>query len=76
MLPLPQKPKPAKVPDATSMLERVRGEAAELRNFTLTFLSLLLYVGIIIASTTHEQLLRDDPVNLPWPSRIGQNFKS
>ncbi|PPD03455.1 MAG: hypothetical protein CTY29_09430, partial [Methylobacter sp.] len=55
----------AKLPDAAGMLERVRAEAGELRNFTLTFLSLLLYVGIIIASTTHEQLLRDDPVILP-----------
>jgi len=50
---------------AADMLERVRAEAAELRNFTITFLSLLVYIAIIIADTTHEQILRIDPVKLP-----------
>ena len=53
------------LPKAADMLERVRAEAAELRSFTITFLSLLLYVAIIISSTTHEQILRIDPVKLP-----------
>lgn len=53
------------LPKAADMLERVRTEAAELRGFTITFLSLLLYVAIIISSTTHEQILRIDPVKLP-----------
>ena len=53
------------LPKAADMLERVRSEAAELRSFTITFLSLLLYVAIIISSTTHEQILRIDPVKLP-----------
>ncbi len=53
------------LPKAADMLERVRSEAVELRSFTITFLSLLLYVAIIISSTTHEQILRIDPVKLP-----------
>lgn len=53
------------LPKAADMLERVHAEATELRNFTITFLSLLLYVAIIISSTTHEQILRIDPVKLP-----------
>ena len=53
------------LPKAADMLERVRAEAAELRSFTITFLSLLLYVAIIISSTTHEQILRIAPVKLP-----------
>ena len=52
------------LPKAADMLERVRSEAAELRSFTITFLSLLLYVAIIISSTTHVQILRIDPVKL------------
>jgi hypothetical protein len=40
-------------------------KAAELCNFTITFLSLLLYVALIIVSTTHEQILRIKPVKLP-----------
>lgn len=55
----------SELPKAADMLERLRTEAAELRNFTITFLSLLLYVAIIITSTTHEQILRIDPVELP-----------
>ena len=47
------------------MLKAVHSAAVEWRNFTITFLSLLLYVSIIISSTTHEQILRIDPVNLP-----------
>ncbi|MGH8611820.1 MAG: pentapeptide repeat-containing protein [Gammaproteobacteria bacterium] len=54
-----------KPPDAQIMLEGIRGEAAGLRNFTITFLSLLVYVNLIVASTTHEQLLRVSPVTLP-----------
>ncbi|MDD5319674.1 MAG: pentapeptide repeat-containing protein [Methylococcales bacterium] len=53
------------LPKAGDMLERVRAEAAELRSFTITFMSLLLYVAIIISSTSHEQILRIDPVKLP-----------
>lgn len=53
------------LPKAADMLERVRAEAAELRGFTITFMSLLLYVAIIISSTTHEQILRIGPVKLP-----------
>ncbi len=47
------------------MLKDVHSAAVELRNFTITFLSMLLYVSIIISSTTHEQILRIEPVNLP-----------
>jgi hypothetical protein len=47
------------------MLETVRNEAAELRNFTITFLSLLLYISLIVAATDHEQILRVSPVTLP-----------
>lgn len=53
------------LPDATETIAEVHRAAVELRNFTITFLSLLLYVSLIIASTTHEQILRIDPVKLP-----------
>lgn len=53
------------LPNAEKMLETVRNEAAELRNFTITFLSLLLYISLIVAATDHEQILRVSPVTLP-----------
>jgi len=53
------------LPKAEDLLETLRHEAAELRNFTITFLSLLLYVSLIVAATDHEQILRVSPVNLP-----------
>jgi hypothetical protein len=36
----------------------INSSAAELRNYTLAFVSFLLYVLITAVSTTHEQLLR------------------
>jgi len=47
------------------MLDSVRSEAAELRTFTITFLSLLMYLGLIAVATDHEQILRVSPVKLP-----------
>lgn len=55
----------SELPNATNMIAEVHKAASELRNFTISFLSLLLYVSLIIASTTHEQILRIDPVKLP-----------
>src|SRR5687768_11383898 len=49
----------------TGKLKEVRESAAEVRNLTLTFVLVLLYVDIIIVSSTHEQLLRVSNVNLP-----------
>jgi hypothetical protein len=43
----------------------INSSAAELRNYTLAFVSFLLYVLITAASTTHEQLLRISAVKLP-----------
>ncbi len=59
-------PNPPKLPDVLEQLKDVRNEAAELRNFTITFLSLLLYINIIIAGTDAEQILRIAPVTLPF----------
>ena len=56
---------PAQEPEVLEQLNNVKADAAELRNFTITFLSLLLYVNLIIASTDAEQILRIAPVNLP-----------
>ncbi len=56
---------PAQEPEVLEQLNNVKADAAELRNFTITFLSLLLYVNLIIASTDAEQILRVAPVNLP-----------
>ncbi|KJV06932.1 hypothetical protein VZ94_08120 [Methylocucumis oryzae] len=50
---------------AAEMMDNLRSEAAELRNFTITFLSLLLYVWLIVVATDHEQILRNTPVKLP-----------
>jgi len=55
----------ARLPSAIGIVEDIRKEAAELRNFTISYLSLLLYVNFIIASTTHEQILLLTPVTLP-----------
>ncbi|ASF48309.1 pentapeptide repeat-containing protein [Methylovulum psychrotolerans] len=52
-------------PTASEMLDSVRTEAAELRSFTITFLSLLIYLSLIVVATDHEQILRVDPVTLP-----------
>jgi uncharacterized protein YjbI with pentapeptide repeats len=54
------------LPDVLKQLEDVKKEASELRNFTITFLSMLLYINLIIAGTTAEQILRIAPVNLPF----------
>jgi hypothetical protein len=43
----------------------INSSAAELRNYTLAFVSFLLYVLITAASTEHEQLLRISAVKLP-----------
>ena len=43
----------------------INSSAAVLRNYTLAFVSFLLYVLITAASTTHEQLLRISTVKLP-----------
>ncbi|MDD1617789.1 MAG: hypothetical protein CG439_2851 [Methylococcaceae bacterium NSP1-2] len=56
---------PPPLPDVLTQLKEVRSEAAELRNFTITFLSLLLYIDLIIAGTDAEQILRVAPVTLP-----------
>jgi|GEM_PF-3396020 len=56
---------PAQEPEVLEQLNNVKADAAELRNFTITFLSLLLYVNLIIAGTDAEQILRVAPVNLP-----------
>ncbi len=47
------------------MLDSVRTEAVELRSFTITFLSLLVYLSLIVVATDHEQILRVAPVTLP-----------
>jgi uncharacterized protein YjbI with pentapeptide repeats len=52
-------------PTASEMLDSVRTEAVELRSFTITFLSLLIYLSLIVVATDHEQILRVDPVTLP-----------
>lgn len=56
---------PAELPKLLEQLKEVKNEAAELRTFTITFLSLLLYVNLIIAGTDAEQILRVAPVKLP-----------
>jgi uncharacterized protein YjbI with pentapeptide repeats len=43
----------------------INHSATELRNYTLAFVSFLLYVLITAASTEHEQLLRISAVKLP-----------
>jgi uncharacterized protein YjbI with pentapeptide repeats len=48
-----------------ALLKDVRETASDVRNLTLTFILALLYVDIIIVSTTHEQLLRVSNVSLP-----------
>jgi uncharacterized protein YjbI with pentapeptide repeats len=59
-------PAPAQeLPKILDRLKDVRSEAAELRNFTITFLSLLLYINLIIVGTNAEQILRIAPVTLP-----------
>ncbi len=52
-------------PTASEMLDSVRAEAVELRSFTITFLSLLIYLSLIVVATDHEQILRVAPVTLP-----------
>lgn len=46
-------------------LDALRVEAGEVRNFTIAFLALLLYTCLIVASTTHEHILRMAPLKLP-----------
>ena len=53
------------LPEIFEQLEDVKKDASELRNFTITFLTLLLYINLIIANTDAEQILRVAPVNLP-----------
>jgi uncharacterized protein YjbI with pentapeptide repeats len=53
------------LPDVHEQLNDVKAEATELRNFTISFLSLLLYINLIIAQTDAEQILRVAPVTLP-----------
>ncbi len=53
----PYNPDPKDIP--------INSSAAELRTYTLAFVSFLLYVLITTASTEHEQLLRISPVKLP-----------
>ena len=60
-----KEPAPSDLPKTSQLLETVRLEAAELRNFTITFLTLLLYVSLIVTATDHEQILRVSPVVLP-----------
>lgn len=60
-----KEPAPSDLPKTSQLLETVRLEAAELRNFTITFLTLLLYVSLIVSATDHEQILRVSPVVLP-----------
>ena len=50
---------------AEQLLESVNTAAATVRNIYITFLLLGTYIGLIIASTTHEQLLRVSSVKLP-----------
>jgi uncharacterized protein YjbI with pentapeptide repeats len=57
--------KGSKLTSAVDMVGDIRHEAAELRNFTISYLSLLLFVNFIIGSTTHEQILLVTPVTLP-----------
>ena len=53
------------LPEIFEQLEDVKKDASELRNFTITFLTLLLYINLIIVNTDAEQILRVAPVNLP-----------
>lgn len=50
---------------AEKALEAANTAAGSVRNLYITFLLLGTYVGIIIASTTDEQLLQVSPVTLP-----------
>jgi uncharacterized protein YjbI with pentapeptide repeats len=56
----------ARAPDMPdSLLKDVRETASDVRGLTLTYVVALLYVGIIIFGSTHEQLLRVSNVTLP-----------
>lgn len=50
---------------AEKLLESVNGAAQTVSNLHITFLLLATYIGLIIASTTDEQLLCIGPVILP-----------
>jgi len=58
-------PSPTELPKVLEQLKEIKSEAGELRNFTITFLSLLLYINLIIAGTDAGQILRVAPVTLP-----------
>ncbi|WP_156829920.1 hypothetical protein [Methylovulum miyakonense] len=47
------------------LLSTIRSEAKDLRFFTIAFLTLLLYLSLIVVATDHEQILRISPVKLP-----------
>lgn len=51
--------------NAEKQLEAVNDAARSVRNLFVTYLLFSAYLGIIIAGTTHEQLLRVSPVILP-----------
>ena len=54
-----------KLERAEKSLEAVNHAASTVRTLFFTFLLLGTYVGVIIGSTTDEQLLRISPVTLP-----------
>src|SRR5215217_5372281 len=54
-----------KLERAEKSLEAVNNAASTVRTLFFTFLLLGTYVGVIIGSTTDEQLLRISPVTLP-----------
>ncbi len=50
---------------ATRVLEAANDSARSVSAFLTTFLSVDVYIGVIIASTTDEMLLKNTPVTLP-----------
>lgn len=52
-------------PDPGALLKDVRDAASDVRNLTITFVVVMVYVGVIIFGSTHEQLLRVSNVTLP-----------
>lgn len=50
---------------AENLVEAASDGGRHVRNVYVTFLLLCTYIGVIIGSTTHEQLLRVDSVTLP-----------
>jgi hypothetical protein len=53
------------LPLLREVMKDVHQTALDLRSFSISFLAFLLYINVTVASTNHEQLLRESPVRLP-----------